>query len=673
MMKKRDNKVLYSVITAIVIVVIFAFVFGLLFSKGKDDIYITLYSPIGNTKQVIKTSSGSEIDNKLEPVNIEGYEFIGWFYDDDLTLKVEKGTVFNSSRVLKAGYSKVIIKTQEKDINYNEISNQKFLTIKTYEGTKVTNSEIKTILQKGVKYLDLSNADFEKTIINNEIFFGETTIKEVILPRNAIEIENNAFKNCYNLKYVKISEETKILGNNVFYNCKSLEEVDNLEFVEVLKQSIFEGCDNLKELRFGKNLKSIESKAFYGLSLNNITIENENPFYRISGNVLYTNNFETLIYAPTNYSGTLVINDNTKKVCDYALYGTKFLTGVYFPASITYIGDSSFRDCKNLEIVNFKSSNSYKILNNAFTGCEKIKQIQFGIGLESIGKEAFKDCKSIKNIVFNISTASNISSINSIGNSAFKNCKKLEYINLPDSVMYVGDELFSGCSNLEEVKLSARIDVITEKMFYENKSLLKIETLSNIKKISNYAFAECENLINIESLYSAEELGVGAFKNCINLKTAMFNNVKTIKDICFLNCNELTNISFNNLIDIGSRAFESCKSITSFYIGTNVENIENDSFDYCESIEYFSCSGSNYFISVEGVLYNKDKTYIMAYPQNKKYINFTIGSDIEEIKDKGLYLNPYLLNIDVANNNTSFSSENGILFNYDKTKLLRYP
>ena len=57
MMKKRDNKVLYSVITAIVIVVIFAFVFGLLFSKGKDDIYITLYSPIGNTKQVIKTSS----------------------------------------------------------------------------------------------------------------------------------------------------------------------------------------------------------------------------------------------------------------------------------------------------------------------------------------------------------------------------------------------------------------------------------------------------------------------------------------------------------------------------------------------------------------------------------------------------------------------------------------
>lgn len=672
MMKTKDNKILYSVITAIVIVVIFAFVFGLLFVKDKNNIYITLYSPIGNTKQVIKTSSGSEIDNMLEPVDVEGYEFIGWFYDDELTTKVEKGTVFNSSRILKAGYSKVINKSLTQDISYKDITNQKFLTIKTFDGVTLTKAELKTILQKGVRYLNLSNADLEKNVLDNEIFFGETTIKEVILPRNVVKIENYAFKNCYNLKYVKLGNQTTTLGNNAFYNCKNLETLDNLEVIQNLGQSVFEGCDSLKTLNLGKNLKTIEPKSFYGLQLNDIKIENENPNFRITGNVLYSYDYLNLIYVPSNYSGSLIINEQTQKVCDFALYGTKFLTSVTFPNSLSYIGDSAFKDCKNLEKVIFNSAKSYKISNYAFSGCEKIKQIQFATGLESIGKESFRDCKNIENIVFNISTATSVSNINYIGNGAFKNCKSLEYVIIPESVVFVGDELFYGCSNLEGIELSSKITEIPEKMFYENSALVKVET-GNIKNINNYAFAECVKLTDIESLFTAENICVGAFKNCVNLKTVLFNNVKNIGDDCFVNCKSLTNVSFDNVVNFGENSFAYCESLKNFNIGNNVESIKDSTFYYCKNIENYNCLGNNYYVSIEGVLYDVDKKIIVAYPQNKKYVNFTINSTVEKILDKGLYLNQYLSNIDVADGNLYFSSVDGILFDYNKTTLLRYP
>lgn len=672
MMKTKDNKVLYSVITAIVIVVISAFIFGLIFGNNKNDIYITLYSPIGNTKQVIKTSSGSEIDNIPEPVDVEGYEFIGWFYDDDLTLKVEKGTVFNSSRVLKAGYSKIIEKSMSKDINYNDITNQKFLTVKTY-GVSITSIELKTILNKGVRYLNLSNADFENSFIDNEIFFGNSSLKELIIPRNVNKIENNAFKNCYNLKYIKLSDQTKTLRNNVFYNCKSLSQIDNLESVEVLGQSVFEGCESLKTLNLGKDLRTIENKCFYGISLEKLSIDSQNQSFRIYGNVLYSRDFVNLIYVPTNYSGSLMINENTQKVCDFALVNCKFLSSVTFPSSLTYIGDSAFKDCKRLEYVNFNTAKNYVLSNNSFSGCVNLKQINFSLGLESIGRESFKDCKSLKTVVFNISTASNISNINSIGNGAFKNCKNLEYIVIPDSVLFIGNELFSGCSKLEEVKLSSKIETIPEKMFYENTSLTKVVANGNIKSVANYAFAECLNLSYIESLYTAQNLGVGAFKNCKSIKTALFNDANIIADDCFMNCCSLVNVSFDNVITYGSRVFENCISLTNFVISSKTQQIESDTFNYCQKIESYTCVGNTNYISVDGVLYDIAQKYIMAYPQNKKYVNFTIKSSVEEIKDKGLYLNQYLKNIDVQSGNTRYSSVDGILFNYDKSVLLRYP
>ena len=673
MMKTKDNKILYSVITAIVIVVVFALVFGLYFSRSKNDIYITLYSPINNEKQVIKTSSGSDIDSKLEPMDIDGYEFIGWFYDDDLTVRVEKGTIFNSSRVLKAGYSKVIVKNINDDIDYNDISNEKYLTIKTYGGTSLTNNEIKTILNKGVKYLNLEGSDFEKTYIDNETFFAESNIRGIVLPRNITLIENSSFKNCYNLSYVKLNNNISSIENNAFYNCKSLVKIDNFNKVEYLGDSVFEGCDNLKELNLGKSIKELKNKTFYGVNLNNITIENENPYYKITGNVLYTSDYSKLIYVPTNYSGNLVINESTTVINDYSMFGVKYLTSVTIPSSINYIGESSFKNCKMLESVTFNSATHYSIQNNAFEGCENLKQLNFSAGLESIGREAFKNCKSLKKIIFNISTASNISSISSIGNSAFKNCKSLESIVLPDCVMYIGNELFSGCSSLEYVKISAGINYITEKMFYENSSLEKVVANSEITSIGNYAFAECSSLTDIEDLYTSESLGYGAFRNCRSLTTAIFDNANAVSDECFYNCFSLKDVSFNKATSLGKQAFMNCESFTSFIIENNVNKIENNTFENCKNIVSFTASSNQSFLTQDGVLYDSSKQYIIAYPQNKKDIHFTILSSVIEIKDKGLYLNQYLSNIDVAGGNSYYSSDDGILFDYNKTTLLRYP
>ena len=276
MMRTKDNKLIYSIITAVVIVVVFLFLFSMFFYKKDNEIFITLYSPINNSKQVIKTSSGSDIDNKLEPIDIEGYEFIGWFYDDDLTVKVEKGTIFNSSRVLKAGYSKIINKTTNQNVSITENFDSKYVTIKTTNNIKLSIEELKEILGKNIYYINLQDCELETDIIENEIFSHNTSLKKIILPKNISCLESYAFKNCYSLEEITLNNNLESINEYSFYNCNKLSKINNLEVVQNLGDNVFDSCNNLKTINLGINLKNISGKTFDGVEITKLTLDSNN-------------------------------------------------------------------------------------------------------------------------------------------------------------------------------------------------------------------------------------------------------------------------------------------------------------------------------------------------------------------------------------------------------------
>ena len=88
-----------------------------------------------------------------------------------------------------------------------------------------------------------------------------------------------------------------------------------------------------------------------------------------------------------------------------------------------------------------------------------------------------------------------------------------------------------------------------------------------------------------------------------------------------------------SLITIGYQAFSFCTKITSIFIPAGVENIETMAFYYCSSLVSIDVSPENLnFVSVDGVLFDIDKTTLMAYPCNKDGESYDIPDGVNAIE-----------------------------------------
>jgi hypothetical protein len=128
-----------------------------------------------------------------------------------------------------------------------------------------------------------------------------------------------------------------------------------------------------------------------------------------------------------------------------------------------------------------------------------------------------------------------------------------------------------------------------------------------------------------------------------------------------------------SITSIAENAFCNCDSLTEITIPTSVTSIGVNSFIFCNSFQGFLVqSGNQNFSSVDGVLFNKDQTSIIQYP-NGKSGSYTIPATVKSIETSAFTASNWLTDFFVDATNTNFSAVDGILFNKDKTILIQYP
>lgn len=104
----------------------------------------------------------------------------------------------------------------------------------------------------------------------------------------------------------------------------------------------------------------------------------------------------------------------------------------------------------------------------------------------------------------------------------------------------------------------------------------------------------------------------------------------------------------------------------------SVKGIGDGAFD-CPSLTEINVESSNTAYSSEnGVLFNKDKTTLIQYPIGKKETSYTIPNSVTSMGQVFSDCKA-LTEINVETGNTAYSSENGVLFNKDKSLLIQYP
>ena len=130
----------------------------------------------------------------------------------------------------------------------------------------------------------------------------------------------------------------------------------------------------------------------------------------------------------------------------------------------------------------------------------------------------------------------------------------------------------------------------------------------------------------------------------------------------------------DEVIYIAPLAFEGANQMTSLTLNNKVKAIGDRAFLFCTALTKFVVPEANKsFSTIEGVLYSKDQTKLIAYPAGLKATSYTLGAQVTSI-EPGAFLTPmHLTDVEVATGNTALKSVKGVLYTADGSKLLFLP
>lgn len=507
------------------------------------------------------------------------------------------------------------------------------------------------------------------------------TVSSYAVPDGVTSIDRGAFSKCTNLKEIIIPDSVTAIDGSAFFGCSSLENITLSNEIEKIEDGTFSGLSNLESVIIPEGVQHIGNKAFENCSsLKQISL----PESLISIGSVYKGN-------PNDFSASEYFQYGR------TFYGCTSLEEVKIPDNVEIIGYSTFYGCTSLSKVKL-SKKLKEIAENTFYGCSSLKNIIIPKGVLEIGYSAFENCTSLENIELPDGlTAIGISVdhyFHTSGCYSFAGCTSLKEVVIPDSVTGIGPRAFSGCTSLSKVKLSNNLAIIDEGTFSGCTSLAeivipdsvtkirgksdseyfggafigctslsKVKLSNNLTEIGIYTFLGCTSLAEIDMPDSVTEIDWSAFKDCTSLsKVKLSNNLTKIENRVFSGCTSLKEIAIpdgvteidysafsgctslqeitipDSVTTVYDTAFSNCTSLESITIGSGVENLGNGWIDSCRRLADITVSPENSsFSSVDGVLFNKDGSSLLAYPIGNKRSAYTIPDGVEKVGAKAFY------------------------------------
>jgi hypothetical protein len=197
---------------------------------------------------------------------------------------------------------------------------------------------------------------------------------------------------------------------------------------------------------------------------------------------------------------------------------------------------------------------------------------------------------------------------------------------IPDSVTSIDSFTFYNCGSLTNIAIG--------------KAVTNIGTL-----FANPPFFDCPNLIAItvssrNPSYSSEDgvlfdKGQATLIQCPQAKPGSYavpSTVTSISQGAFLGSGTLTSVTIpDSVTSIGEEAFSTCQSLTNVMIGNGATNLWPTIFFESTSLTGITVSSFNpYYTSLDGVLFDKSRTTLIAYPEGKAG-SYTVPSSVTNI------------------------------------------
>jgi len=437
-------------------------------------------------------------------------------------------------------------------------------------------------------------------------------------------ISFGTFDRC-KLTSIILPNSVKRLSQNSFFQCHQLVSVtfpDNDGFSFDI--SPFRQCHGLVSVNLPKNLTCMENNPFSNcVSLVEINVNDENPYYKDVDGIVYTKDGKALIAYP----------------CAKDLEVYTIIEGAEI------IGTDAFNGSNQLKAIHIPQSVSI-IKNGAFYGCEGLRTIALPTELEEVSRYLFEGCKSLKNIIIP-------ENVTKIGISAFYGCG-IEKITIPSKVTSIGERAFRECYQLTEVwsnidnAFAISDDVFSEgtfsgaTLYVPAGSKAKYQQAAGWKNFQNIVEMETDELqdgdvftsLTIEGIEMTFMVISAADKTCQvgsgSSGSAMDRSIQgtvtipsevrglkvtKISTAAFYACSISEILLPSTLTTIDVYAMGNCRNLTSMSIPASVSNIGALAFGSDSNLKSFTVeSGNMSFSSRDGLLLNKEGNKLLYYP-----------------------------------------------------------
>ncbi len=257
-------------------------------------------------------------------------------------------------------------------------------------------------------------------------------------------------------------------------------------------------------------------------------------------------------------------------------------------------------------------------------------------GIRVICQNAFKERKALHTIDLP-------ETLEIIEAESFRGCSNLESIDIPERTMKIGESAFRDCVSAKTLSLHNPRIKINERAFENCASLEKIELPDGLMEIYGGVFNSCKSLKSIDFPSQLTVIGENAFSDCIGLeKIELPSTLTKIDDLAFNGCLSLKSVNLGDGVKkIGKSAFKNCKALTEITIPLSVTCISEAPFRGCENLKSIKVEGKNkYFKSepnkrdgVDLVLFNKNKSVIIAYPAASREVQYDIPDSVTIISE----------------------------------------
>lgn len=262
--------------------------------------------------------------------------------------------------------------------------------------------------------------------------------------------------------------------------------------------------------------------------------------------------------------------------------------------------------------------------------CTEISSVEVESGVTSIGDRAFSDFYVLHSVQLP-------DTLRAIGTYAFESCTDLETITIPEGVESISAYAIWCCENLQSIIIPASTRNIEEGNF---KSCIRQQSITVTP--GNEAYSSNDGvLFNAEGTellkypegkqdvtYSVPDgvtrIPSWAFEDCQYLKDVELpNTLQRISSYAFFNCGEMMGITLSaGVVNVGTYAFSS----------TPLKWIRVD-------------SGNTAFSSIDGVLFNKDATKLIIYPEGKNTERYILPDSVAWVGPCAFESNNYLKNV----------------------------